>query len=365
MVLVAGPVSAADVAKVGTCLLANCQVALARCVGDGECLENLICLQLCNGRPDETECQIRCGDLYADKAVEAFTACAVSDKKCVPQRVDESAYPVPPDCALDQSFDLNNFQGRWYITAGLNPLFDTFDCQVHYFGVPEPGKLYGKINWRIPKGNKDFIERSTVQTFDQKLNVSPAYLRNDNNEYLHYTDDWYILASKPDQYVVIYYRGNNDAWKGYGGATVYTRESTLPQEYIPEISAAVEKAGLKWSQFKVTDNSCPPHPPQESLVQELEEGLEKEVKEVEYALENDLTSFGKGFTVIEKGLLGELQKDEQGLVQELVREEKNAEKTISAEFEQARKFVERIERQYTLPAPLRWLYKLGFPMPNM
>ena len=58
-------------------------------------------------------------------------------------------------------------QGRWYITAGLNPLFDTFDCQVHYFGVPEPGKLYGKINWRIPKGNADFIERSTVQTFDQ------------------------------------------------------------------------------------------------------------------------------------------------------------------------------------------------------
>ena len=39
--------------------------------------------------------------------------------------------------------------------------------QVHYFGVPEPGKLYGKINWRIPKGNSDFIERSTVQTFDQ------------------------------------------------------------------------------------------------------------------------------------------------------------------------------------------------------
>lgn len=58
-------------------------------------------------------------------------------------------------------------QGRWYITAGLNPLFDTFDCQEHFFGVPEPGKLAGKINWRIPKGNRDFIERSTVQTFDQ------------------------------------------------------------------------------------------------------------------------------------------------------------------------------------------------------
>ena len=56
--------------------------------------------------------QIRCGDLYADKAVEAFTACAVSDKKCVPQRVDQSAYPEPPPCALDEKFDLNNFQVR-------------------------------------------------------------------------------------------------------------------------------------------------------------------------------------------------------------------------------------------------------------
>lgn len=48
----------------------------------------------------------------------------------MPQRADEGLFPVPPDCALDQSFDVNSFTGRWYITAGLNPLFDTFDCQV-------------------------------------------------------------------------------------------------------------------------------------------------------------------------------------------------------------------------------------------
>ena len=38
------------------------------------------------------------------------------------------------------------------------------------------------------------------------------------------------------------------------------------QELIPELSAAVEGAGLKWSDFKVTDNSCKPHPPVKSLV---------------------------------------------------------------------------------------------------
>lgn len=53
--------------------------------------------------------------------------------------------------------------------------------------------------------------------------VKPAVLYNHDNEYLHYEDDWYILASKPEEYVVVYYRGNNDAWKGYGGAVVYTR----------------------------------------------------------------------------------------------------------------------------------------------
>jgi len=33
---------------------------------------------------------------------------------------------------------------------------------------------------------------------------------------------------------------------------------------------------------------------------QVEDSLEREVKEVEYALENDLKSFGKGFTVIEQ-----------------------------------------------------------------
>ena len=71
------------------------------------CIPDILCAAYRNGAAVS---QIRCGDLYADKAVEAFTACAVSDKKCVPQRVDATSYPVPPDCALDKSFDLNNFQ---------------------------------------------------------------------------------------------------------------------------------------------------------------------------------------------------------------------------------------------------------------
>ena len=58
---------------------------------------------------------------------------------------------VPPEGSLDEKFDLGMFQGRWYITAGLNPLFDTFPCQEHYFGVPEPGMLcaYSQCYWLV------------------------------------------------------------------------------------------------------------------------------------------------------------------------------------------------------------------------
>jgi hypothetical protein len=33
-----------------------------------------------------------------------------------------------------------------------------------------------------------------------------AILYNHDNEYLHYQDDWYIVASKPGKYVFVYYR---------------------------------------------------------------------------------------------------------------------------------------------------------------
>jgi hypothetical protein len=122
----------------------------------------LVCMLLVRVR-----CCCRCGDLYEDKAVNVFNACAVSEQKCVPQAVTENAYPVPPDSVLDDTFDLQEFQGRWYITAGYNKLFDTFDCQEHYFMNPEPGKMFGKIQWRIQRSDGDFIERETVQRFLQ------------------------------------------------------------------------------------------------------------------------------------------------------------------------------------------------------
>lgn len=54
--------------------------------------------------------QIRCGDLYNDKAIATFNACAVSDKKCVPQKIDRDAFPEPKPEVLDKNFDLGKFE---------------------------------------------------------------------------------------------------------------------------------------------------------------------------------------------------------------------------------------------------------------
>ncbi len=111
--------------------------------------------------------------------VKDFNKCAVTSKKCVPQRVTDGAYPLPSRDALVSSFDVADLEGRWYITAGLNKLFDTFPCQarlrlggdargrrmqrsnslctppaqVHYFTSPEAGKLFIRVNWRVTRPN--------------------------------------------------------------------------------------------------------------------------------------------------------------------------------------------------------------------
>ncbi len=45
--------------QVGTCLLESCQLALASCLADGNCLQDLVCLNSCNGEPpNDVHCAV-------------------------------------------------------------------------------------------------------------------------------------------------------------------------------------------------------------------------------------------------------------------------------------------------------------------
>lgn len=51
------------------------------------------------------------------------------------------------------------------------------------------------------------------------------------------------------------------------------RAESLPQELVPEMTEAIEKVGLHWEDFKLVNNSCPPHP-EESLISNIVGGIE-------------------------------------------------------------------------------------------
>lgn len=132
--------------------------------------------------------QIKCGDLFENSVVDEFNECAVSRKKCVPKKSDVGEFPVPNPSALVTKFNMSDFNGKWFISSGLNPTFDAFDCQLHEFHV-ESDKLVGNLSWRIRTPDTGFFTRSTVQKFVQDP-VQPGILYNHDNEYLHYQDDW-------------------------------------------------------------------------------------------------------------------------------------------------------------------------------
>ncbi|KAK8634085.1 hypothetical protein V6N13_014914 [Hibiscus sabdariffa] len=361
--LVIPSAAAVDALKTCTCLLKECRVELAKCIANPSCAANVACLQTCNNRPDETECQIKCGDLFENSVVDEFNECAVSRKKCVPQKSDLGEFPAPDPAVLVENFSIADFSGKWFISSGLNPTFDTFNCQLHEFHT-EGGKLVGNLSWRIETPDGGFFTRSTTQRFVQDPNY-PGILYNHDNEYLHYQDDWYIISSKienkPDDYVFVYYRGRNDAWDGYGGAVIYTRSAVLPETIVPELERAARKVGRNFNTFIKTDNTCGPEPPLverlEKKVEEGEQTLIREVKEIEGEVEKEVEMVGKTEQSLFQRLFEGfklLQQDEENFLRGLSKEEVEL-------FNELKMEASEVEKLFGDALPIRKLRKFSNP----
>ncbi len=188
----------------GICVVTHCAKELFECEIDSVCRTWSSCTQKCS--VSDTACQIRCGDLYKPtddtaKHINAFSECLISDNHCVAQQ--NMTCPVPD--YPKGSVDIADFTGTWYITRGLNPLYDCFDCQVHSFrlddGAAKPlvGDLsYSvKVDMNCTEGSCHYLERQVHQSFAQDPS-DDYHLLNHNNtvEEMHYADDWYVVAAK-------------------------------------------------------------------------------------------------------------------------------------------------------------------------
>lgn len=206
------------------------------------------------------------------------------------------------------------FQGRWYIVGGLNPAFDTFDCQVHDFYKASVQRSNHDIadatfSYRIKKSDDEFFtktgdkkltivktEPDTKQEFDvmkaivndkkawgkdifeisSNLNlkirdstkaVERLQLKLQPNQ-MKYKDDWIVLSYSTDPstpFIVVAYRGTNSAWNGYGGVNLYMKQpidirslenSNVPKSMINEIEQGLGKIGLTIKDLIPIDNQC-------------------------------------------------------------------------------------------------------------
>jgi violaxanthin de-epoxidase len=357
------PAFASDGKSIGLCLLNKCKLPLAKCITNPNCLANVICINTCASQKDEIGCQIKCGDMFDNPVIGEFNKCAVSDMDCVPTRPDDGSYPIPAPETLVPKFNTNLFNGKWYITAGQNPLFDIFPCQVHFFTETEPGKFFGKLNWRITEPDGEYFTRDAIQQFVQDPK-QPGHLVNHDNEYLHYQDDWYVIDYAADDnkegvppFAFIYYVGANDAWVGYGGVVIYTRDSKMPPELIPRLREAAKKVNFDYDKdFKETDNTCVEMSDGErTLMREQFAGkavLKTEsqiqaaavrargnaangVKAQKMLIEGELGQAQKAFSELEKTALSfenDIVKDLNGVERKIVQEVEEVEKEVFSIF---------------------------------
>lgn len=299
-----------DGVKAESCVLERCASETAACLADAPCAAAVACAAACP--PEAPACAAKCAERDASsRAARALAACAtVQRDRCLPPAESPLAYPVPPARAALAELDAARLDGRWFAVRGLNPQFDQFDCQVQYFASPRDDKtrLYSKLSWRVPTGaprKKQFLERTDIQTFAQE--GARGVLVNRGNATLNYEDTWYVLGAS-DDFFAVYYRGSNDALDGYGGAVVYAREPTLAPALVPDVEAALARAGLTLADFKTIDNTCGPEPAAPSP-----EGL---------------LSFGPRITVFESQVIAEVTRDEQAVQQEIEREIKAATRVL-------------------------------------
>ena len=120
--------------------------------------------------------------------------------------------------------------------------------------------------------------------------------------------------------------GSNDAWDGYGGAFLYSRESTVRPELIPRLEKAVESMGLKykWSDFALTDNTCKKQSESPTILRE---------------------KFAKRLLITEEQQLQEqLTAVRQSAVNTFVTEEKEAERSIDFLNKELNQFLSDVEK---------------------
>ena len=205
---------------------------------------------------------------------------------------------------------------------------------------------------RIQEPDGEYFTRDAIQEFVQDPK-QPGHLANHDNEYLHYQDDWYIIDYAEDgnkegvpPFAFVYYRGANDAWVGYGGAVVYTRDSKLPQELIPRLREAAKKVNFDYDKAIQTEAQI------QAAIVNARGNAVNSVKAQKMLVEGDIAGAEKAFDELEKKAINfekEIVKDVvsplEKIEKEIVKDATLVEKKLEEEVNIVEEEVEEVEKE--------------------
>ena len=225
----------------GSCLLSGCQDKMTNCFGDDLCQEMLQCLTSCGS--DQT-CAFTC--FYVDnlsKASKSLLKC-IEEEGCIKAPESQEECEVPALTAREESFDLEDFVGDWYVVRGLSPQYDCWDCQRMRFGSLTDGVLDYAYDIK-PAANRTSVtfECSVIPVNGSSSSFSVPYTFED---VIKGVDTWYVLDKSADNSaVLIYYCGENDMLKSwYRGAFVMSTSKSVPDETLEQFDETLSNSGL-------------------------------------------------------------------------------------------------------------------------
>jgi VDE lipocalin domain len=236
-------------------------------------IKGTTCLGRCKGEPT---CAQRCFAEYGSDDLNNWLSCTIEENECVkvPRNVDNTAENTGYSNVV-RAFDPKTLVGEWYKTYGLDPNNDLFDCQTNTFAAstPDGSEMDLGIFFRLRRPDEagggfwenhltEHMVVDAVVAGDGGGSADPSgrTMHTQGKMFgLQFYENWYILGESDGKgaippFKLVAYKGHT-LQGNYEGAFVYSKESRLPNEAIPAVREAAQKAGLDWNKFQPIDNT--------------------------------------------------------------------------------------------------------------
>lgn len=199
-------------------------------------------------------------------SVEGFTKMSncMFDNKCVPKYPDDGkCISNPYTDGLKNLTTVDVLEGKWWVTKGLNPHFDSIPCQhADIFYDSKQKTWVNNVTWlNTMKPKPDIIGTQCPVYMEPNqpgvfVNGYPA---------INQTEPWIVVSMPHPDWAMVLWCGDNPVLK-YAGAILLSRASKnyhdIPKWVDDIIREAVAKHGLDFDKdLFVNDNSkCEENP---------------------------------------------------------------------------------------------------------